>query len=65
MFRLASPPTLLHMDTPCHREEHFRGRETVKDAVFGRSDGLKVPFALAAGISGAISVARVVARLVS
>ena len=36
-----------------HEEEHFGGTETVKDIVIGMSDGLTVPFALAAGISGA------------
>ena len=48
------------METLYHREEHFRGGETVKDIVIGMSDGLTVPFALAAGISGAISAAHVV-----
>jgi len=43
-----------------HREEHFRGGNTVKDIVIGMSDGLTVPFALAAGISGAISAAHIV-----
>ena len=44
------------MQTLYHREEHFRGGETIKDIVIGMSDGLTVPFALAAGISGAISL---------
>lgn len=48
------------MQTLYHREEHFRGGETVKDIVIGMSDGLTVPFALAAGISGAISAAHIV-----
>src|ERR1039457_740444 len=48
------------METLYHREEHFRGDETVKDIVIGMSDGLTVPFALAAGISGAISAAHIV-----
>jgi VIT1/CCC1 family predicted Fe2+/Mn2+ transporter len=38
-----------------HREEHFQGSDTIKDIVIGMSDGLTVPFALAAGISGAIA----------
>jgi vacuolar iron transporter family protein len=38
-----------------HREEHFQGSETIRDIVIGMSDGLTVPFALAAGISGAIA----------
>ena len=58
----SNPPslTLPGMDTLYHREEHFRGGETVKDIVIGMSDGLTVPFALAAGISGAISAAHIV-----
>jgi VIT1/CCC1 family predicted Fe2+/Mn2+ transporter len=48
------------MDTLYHREKHFTGGDTVKDIVIGMSDGLTVPFALAAGISGAISAAHVV-----
>jgi len=48
------------MDTLYHREEHFTGGDTVKDIVIGMSDGLTVPFALAAGISGAISAAHIV-----
>jgi vacuolar iron transporter family protein len=38
-----------------HRERHFTGSEHVRDIVIGMSDGLTVPFALAAGLSGAIS----------
>ena len=37
-----------------HVERHFRGSETVRDLVIGMSDGLTVPFALAAGLSGAV-----------
>jgi vacuolar iron transporter family protein len=36
-----------------HVEEHFSGSEMVRDAVIGMSDGLTVPFALAAGLTGA------------
>jgi hypothetical protein len=60
LFASICPLTLLSMDTLYHREEHFRGGETVKDIVIGMSDGLTVPFALAAGISGAISAAHIV-----
>lgn len=38
-----------------HRETHFNSSETVRDVVIGMSDGLTVPFALAAGLSGAVS----------
>ncbi|MES1262097.1 MAG: VIT1/CCC1 transporter family protein [Acidobacteriota bacterium] len=36
-----------------HTEHHFKSTETVRDIVIGMSDGLTVPFALAAGLSGA------------
>jgi VIT1/CCC1 family predicted Fe2+/Mn2+ transporter len=36
-----------------HTEHHFQSTETVRDIVIGMSDGLTVPFALAAGLSGA------------
>ncbi len=39
---------------PVHPERHFRSSETVRDVVIGMADGLTVPFALAAGISGAV-----------
>jgi VIT1/CCC1 family predicted Fe2+/Mn2+ transporter len=38
-----------------HVERHFTAGETVRDVVIGMSDGLTVPFALAAGLSGAVS----------
>jgi VIT1/CCC1 family predicted Fe2+/Mn2+ transporter len=38
-----------------HVEHHFTAGETVRDIVIGMSDGLTVPFALAAGLSGAVS----------
>ena len=38
-----------------HQEEHAFGAETIRDIVIGMSDGLTVPFALAAGLSGAVS----------
>jgi vacuolar iron transporter family protein len=36
-----------------HREHHFTAGDSVRDVVIGMSDGLTVPFALAAGLSGA------------
>ncbi len=36
-------------------ERHFTAGDTVRDIVIGMSDGLTVPFALAAGLSGAVS----------
>ena len=41
-------------------EEHFRAPEVVRDAVLGMSDGLTVPFALAAGLAGAVDSSRIV-----
>ncbi len=35
-----------------HIEQHFIGSAVVRDVVIGMSDGLTVPFALAAGLSG-------------
>ena len=43
-----------------HIERHFTGSEHVRDIVIGMSDGLTVPFALAAGLSGAVSATRVI-----
>src|SRR2546421_2434026 len=38
-----------------HVEKHFTASETVRDIVIGMSDGLTVPFALAAGLAGAVN----------
>jgi VIT1/CCC1 family predicted Fe2+/Mn2+ transporter len=38
-----------------HLERHFTASAVVRDLVIGMSDGLTVPFALAAGLSGAVS----------
>lgn len=43
-----------------HIEKHFTAGDTVRDVVIGMSDGLTVPFALAAGLSGAVTAAHVV-----
>jgi VIT1/CCC1 family predicted Fe2+/Mn2+ transporter len=43
-----------------HVERHFTAGDTVRDVVIGMSDGLTVPFALAAGLSGAVSSPNVV-----
>jgi VIT1/CCC1 family predicted Fe2+/Mn2+ transporter len=40
------------MHEPLHVERHFTASEFVRDVVIGMSDGLTVPFALAAGLSG-------------
>ncbi len=36
-----------------HIEHHFTASDTIRDIIIGMSDGLTVPFALAAGLSGA------------
>ncbi len=46
--------------TTTHVEKHFTAGDTVRDIVIGLSDGLTVPFALAAGLSGAIAASRLV-----
>jgi vacuolar iron transporter family protein len=43
-----------------HIEKHFTATETVRDVVIGMSDGLTVPFALAAGLSAAVARSDVV-----
>src|SRR5213075_2071529 len=44
------------MDTHLHHEEqHLKNSDLLTDIVIGMSDGLTVPFALAAGLSGAVS----------
>jgi VIT1/CCC1 family predicted Fe2+/Mn2+ transporter len=40
------------MPTTPHVEKHFEASETVRDVVIGMADGLTVPFALAAGLTG-------------
>lgn len=43
-----------------HREQHFQSSGLVRDVVIGMSDGLTVPFALAAGLSGAVNSTRLI-----
>src|ERR1039457_6811929 len=43
-----------------HGHKHFTGTATVRDIVIGMSDGLTVPFALAAGLSGAVDATSIV-----
>ena len=40
--------------TLAHPERHFTGNRAVRDLVLGMADGLTVPFALAAGLTGAL-----------
>lgn len=43
-----------------HDEHHFTSPEFVKDIVIGMADGLTVPFALAAGLSGAVDSSAII-----
>jgi VIT1/CCC1 family predicted Fe2+/Mn2+ transporter len=43
-----------------HIERHFEATATVRDIVIGMADGLTVPFALAAGLSGTVDAGRIV-----
>src|SRR5437868_11753971 len=42
-------------ETHLHHEEHLQSSDLLTDIVIGMSDGLTVPFALAAGLSGAVA----------
>lgn len=51
------------MDTHLHHEHiesHLRSSQFLTDIVIGMSDGLTVPFALAAGLSGAVESSRII-----
>jgi len=43
-----------------HAEKHFTASDVVRDVVIGMSDGLTVPFAIAAGMTGAAVATKVV-----
>jgi VIT1/CCC1 family predicted Fe2+/Mn2+ transporter len=43
-----------------HLEKHFTASEVVRDIVIGMADGLTVPFALAAGLSGAVDSTHII-----
>ena len=49
--------THLHHD---HNEDHLKSSDMLRDIVIGMSDGLTVPFALAAGLSGAVSNSKII-----
>ena len=49
--------THLHHD---HKEAHLKSSAMLTDIVIGISDGLTVPFALAAGLSGAVSDSNII-----
>ena len=43
-----------------HTENHLRSSDLLRDVVIGMSDGLTVPFALAAGLSGAVDSSNII-----
>src|SRR5246500_5901037 len=43
-----------------HHEPHLKSSDTIRDIVIGMSDGLTVPFALAAGLSGAVNSSTII-----
>jgi VIT1/CCC1 family predicted Fe2+/Mn2+ transporter len=43
-----------------HVERHFTGSESVRDVVIGMADGLTVPFALAAGLTAAVTSSHII-----
>jgi len=43
-----------------HIEGHFQSSDTVRDIVIGMADGLTVPFALAAGLTGAVNASKLI-----
>ena len=43
-----------------HVERHFTASEMVRDTVIGMADGLTVPFALAAGLTGAVETSGII-----
>jgi vacuolar iron transporter family protein len=52
------------MPSTPHVESHFTASATVRDVVIGMADGLTVPFALAAGITGAVASSAYATQLV-
>jgi vacuolar iron transporter family protein len=48
------------MPTTPHVENHFEASASVRDVVIGMADGLTVPFALAAGLSGTVTQTEIV-----
>ncbi len=48
------------MPQTLHIERHFTASEVVRDVVIGMADGLTVPFALAAGLTGAAATTRII-----
>jgi predicted membrane protein (TIGR00267 family) len=52
--------THLHHNHTDHKEQHLTSSDLLRDVVIGMSDGLTVPFALAAGLSGAVDSSHII-----
>jgi len=52
---MSQPPSAPELPVDLHDEHHLSSSAMLQDIVIGLSDGLTVPFALAAGLSGAVS----------
>ena len=48
------------MPSTPHLEQHFTSSAVIRDVVIGMADGLTVPFALAAGLTGAVDASRII-----
>lgn len=53
-------PEVPHLQHSSHIETHFESSNLVRDVVIGMADGLTVPFALAAGLSGVVASTHVI-----
>jgi vacuolar iron transporter family protein len=49
-----------HLHHTDHKEDHLTSSDFLRDVVIGMSDGLTVPFALAAGLSGAVASSSII-----
>jgi vacuolar iron transporter family protein len=49
-----------HLHHADHKEDHLTSSDFLRDVVIGMSDGLTVPFALAAGLSGAVDSSSII-----
>jgi hypothetical protein len=56
----AAAAAAVNIGAPIHEEKHFKSSELVRDIILGMADGLTVPFALAAGLSGSSAAASIV-----
>jgi vacuolar iron transporter family protein len=62
-FTITFVSQFTNMDTHLHHdhvETHLKSSDALRDIVIGMSDGLTVPFALAAGLSGAVASSSII-----